>query len=167
MKDILYYLASPEAKSKIEAYFEAVDAHKDAAFKMQKELGATSVFVNRYGCCIGFEFKGAPIPQGWKRPAKKLKFPPDAAIGPTDWDKSLPPFPSVHKTNKELGIGEISERIYVENGQTYSAITTYGYETIGDQIVITVKSFDGVPHGNPPAGCQPLKRSEYFALKGE
>ena len=165
-KDIIYFLASPEASALIQAHFAAMDAHKSAAFAMRNKLGATApVFLRDR--LVGFQFKDKPLPEGWKAPAKKLGFPPQCGVGPTGWDAEIPPLPSNRKLDLSIGIGDAPPISYFEAGKLYQVLTGYGYETVQGEHVISMQTFDGVPHGNPPAGCQPIKKSEYYALRGE
>jgi hypothetical protein len=165
---ILYYLASPEATTPIEAYFAAFDDYRKATHALKDSLGATDVIVRKHSkVLVALEFKGVPMPAGWRFAPKKMQCPPHSAVGPKGWDSSLPPVPSRSALDSALGIGEAKSRIYEHDGRMFEAITQYAYEKVGDSWVIHQPSLDGVPHGNPPAGCQPLKKSEYFALKGE
>ena len=164
--EILYYLASPEASALIGAAFKDLAAYKAAVFAMRDRIGATTA-IESSGRCVGFGFKGGPMPEGWTKPAKRLRFPPGSGVGPKGWDSELPPFPSFHALDKALGVGDFPPKSFIKDGKLYSAMAGYGYERVGETYVITMQSVNGEPIGNPPAGCQPLKKSEYYALKGE
>ena len=165
-KDIAYFLASPEAIAHIEALFSAMDAYKDAYKAFGETLGATNTITLSHRV-VGFEFRDKPLPKGWKAPAKSRRFPPHSAVGPKGWDADLPPFPSKEATDQALGIGPVVHFMWEEEGTLRGADSSYGYEKVGSNYVITVRVVNGTMHGNPPTGCQPLKKSEYFALKGE
>jgi hypothetical protein len=166
--DVLYYLASPEAVALIEAFYGQRDVYRKATHVLRDSVGATDVIVrDRSKVLVALEFKNVPVPAGWKRMPKKWRCPPDSFIGPTGWDSGLPPLPSAYALDAALGIGPSDSKIYTNDGKVYEAVTEYGHEKVGDSWVIQQRSLDGVPHGNPPTGCKPLKKSEYFALKGE
>jgi hypothetical protein len=164
--ETLYYLASPEAAQHIAAFFDALDAYKAECRRLGDSVGATNSLTLQHRV-VGFEFKGKPFPVGWKSPPKHRHFPKDCAVWPKGWDASLPPFPDKRGLDRRLGIGEIEHRTYIRDGRLYGSTSNYGYEKAGDSWVIEQLVVDGKPHGNPPAGCKQLKKSEYYALKGE
>ena len=165
-KDIVYFLASPEAVILIEAFFAEMDAYKAAYRAFGESIGATNTIVLGHRV-VGFEFRNTSPPKGWKVPAKKRKFPLFAAVGPTGWDAGLPVMPNKSKLDQALGIGPVEQHIWAENGGLHSGPSEYGYEKVGSDFVISARVVDGKMHGNPPTGCLSLKKSEYFALKGE